>query len=596
MAVRPILAFPVCLLAAAALVPPSARAQSTLRAGPEFRVNEYTTGAQRLPSAAMYFDGLHFIVWEGEFQDGDSLGIFGRRVSAAGTLLGPEFQINQATLGDQKQPSVAVDAAGRFTVVWTGQDGSGGGVFARQFSAAGPLGPEFQVNTYTTGDQFLPRVSAGPGGLGVVWQSTGQDGSGGGVYGRLLNPAGAPLGGEFLLSNTTTGNQTAPVVAGLDNGRYAVAWVQNPTSSAPVVFSRLFDAAGAPSRPETQITFPPQFSARRDHVSIAPAPIGTFVVGWWEAQVTFAGKGGFLEADFGINLRFHDVNGNPTTFTGAGGAGHGSIARWEGALGVNFTGRVLVSYTSTPGVLTCFQIPPPPPPGICAANGPEDGSGSGIFARALGSPTVPPRVQVNTFTTGNQSRSSVAADPFGNTMVVWQSDGQDGSSHGIYAQRFGGIFPVSVIVDPAGNGVLDPGLVEEVRPSWYNLNGSAQAFGGSLFDFSGPAGGTYTRNDGIGFLRHGRLRRGPVLFERLLRRLGGAGADPARDPLGLLPGRVPHAGAGGVAQALDPARRRQLHRRLSRQPVLPVHRDPAPQRGHRRLRRHQLLSRRRHHS
>ena len=494
MALRSIPGFPVCLAAAAAaLVPASAGAQSTVRAGSEFRVNEYTTGAQRLPSAVVGPDLTYFVAWESQFQDGDSFGIFGRRFSAVGVPLGTEFQINQATLSDQKQPSVAVDTAGRYTIVWTGQDVSGGGVFARQYSAAGPLGPEFQVNTYTTGDQFLPRVSAGPGGIGVVWQSTGQDGSGAGVYGRLLSPTGVPISGEFQLSSNGVGNQTIPAVAALDNGRYAVAWLHSAVSSTPSVFSRLFDSAGSPLRADTLVAT----QSAMDHVSIAPAPLGTFVVGWWQAYV-WGGKGGIFSTDLGVNVRFHDVNGVPTTFAGAGGAGQGTIARWEGALGMNFTGRLLVAYTSTPGALSCFHIPPPNPPGTCAANGPEDGSGSGIFARAVGSPTMPPRVLVNTFTTGNQSRSSVAGDPYGNALIAWQSQSQDGSDYGIYAQRFGGLFASSVTVDPTGNGVLDPGQTEEVRPSWLNLNGGPQAFGGSLFGFSGPAGPTYGIVDGTG--------------------------------------------------------------------------------------------------
>ncbi len=40
-----------------------------------------------------------------------------------------------------------------------------------------PEGPEFQVNTYTTGDQESPDVAMdGAGNFIVVWQSYGQDG------------------------------------------------------------------------------------------------------------------------------------------------------------------------------------------------------------------------------------------------------------------------------------------------------------------------------------------------------------------------------------------------------------------------------------
>src|SRR5262249_12886610 len=47
--------------------------------------------------------------------------------------------------------------------------------------------------------------------------------------------------------------------------------------------------------------------------------------------------------------------------------------------------------------------------------------------------------QVNTYTLGTQATEapqSVAMDASGNYVVVWSSDGQDGSQRGVYAQRY----------------------------------------------------------------------------------------------------------------------------------------------------------------
>src|SRR4051812_34951113 len=44
--------------------------------------------------------------------------------------------------------------------------------------------------------------------------------------------------------------------------------------------------------------------------------------------------------------------------------------------------------------------------------------------------------RVNTFTTGDQFAPAVAADAAGDFVVVWASDGQDGSNSGVYAQRY----------------------------------------------------------------------------------------------------------------------------------------------------------------
>lgn len=180
----------VLLVLAALASPPAARAQSTARAGSEFRVSENTVGHQQSPAVVGTPGGSYFVVWESATGDGSGSGVFGRHFDRTGAPLGPEFLINQTTTGEQTQPAVTMDAQGRITVAWTGPDGSGNGVFARQLSAEGPLGLEFQVNTYTTGHQANAHVSTGGAGLAVVWQSQGQDGGGWGVFGRLFTATG----------------------------------------------------------------------------------------------------------------------------------------------------------------------------------------------------------------------------------------------------------------------------------------------------------------------------------------------------------------------------------------------------------------------
>jgi hypothetical protein len=81
-----------------------------------------------------------------------------------------------------------MDAAGDFVVVWRsgGQDGNGDGIFGQRFTSNGAkLGGEFQVNTYTTGNQDGPAVAMdAAGNFVVVWRSEGQDGDGGGLFGQ----------------------------------------------------------------------------------------------------------------------------------------------------------------------------------------------------------------------------------------------------------------------------------------------------------------------------------------------------------------------------------------------------------------------------
>lgn len=74
--------------------------------------------------------------------------------------LGPEFQVNTYTPNAQDRPAICRDAAGNFVVVWESdndQDGDQSGIFAQRYNSIGQaLGAEFQV-----ADVTLASVRAG---------------------------------------------------------------------------------------------------------------------------------------------------------------------------------------------------------------------------------------------------------------------------------------------------------------------------------------------------------------------------------------------------------------------------------------------------
>ncbi len=75
-------------------------------------------------------------------QDGSSYGVFGQRFDSGGARAGTEFQVNTYTTGDQgSYPQAVAVSPNNFVIVWhdrNGEDGSGRGVFAQRFS---PLVP-----------------------------------------------------------------------------------------------------------------------------------------------------------------------------------------------------------------------------------------------------------------------------------------------------------------------------------------------------------------------------------------------------------------------------------------------------------------------
>lgn len=143
-------------------------------------------------------------MWDASAQDGSSIGVFARRFDAAGTALGPEFQVNTFTTGLQFSGRGAFQSGGRFVISWTSRDQDGGnnGVFAQAFAGTGtPVGTEFQVNTATLGAQDSSAIAA-TGSFVVTWNSDGQDGDGEGIFGQRF---------DFVGPSTTT--TTAPAAA-----------------------------------------------------------------------------------------------------------------------------------------------------------------------------------------------------------------------------------------------------------------------------------------------------------------------------------------------------------------------------------------------
>ena len=197
--------------------------------GPEFRVNTYTTGNQYRPAVASDASGDFVVVWDSCAQDGSGLGAFGQRYASSGAPLGPEFRVNTYTTGDQALSAVASDAGGNFVVAWASRQDPGSGVFGQRYASSGvPLGPEFRVNTYTTGYQASPSiVSDSSGNFVVVWNSYTQDGSGMGVFGQRYAGSGVPLGPEFRVNTYTTGAQSGPSVAADTSGNFVVVWTSD---------------------------------------------------------------------------------------------------------------------------------------------------------------------------------------------------------------------------------------------------------------------------------------------------------------------------------------------------------------------------------
>ena len=217
----------------------------------DFLVNTTTAGDQIYSQVAMDADGDFVITWETDLQLGTGYGIFGQRYNSAGVAQNGEFLINTTTAGDQRRSAVDMDAAGNFVVTWTssGQDGSGTGIYAKRFNASGAaIGGEFQVNETTGGDQDYSRVSMNAGGEFVVtWSSFNQDAAGTwGVYAKKYTAAGVVDEAEFRVNTTTVGDQRFSGVAMTPNNTAVFVWSGNGPLDAAGVFMQRYNFNDAP--------------------------------------------------------------------------------------------------------------------------------------------------------------------------------------------------------------------------------------------------------------------------------------------------------------------------------------------------------------
>ena len=333
-------------------------------------------------------------------------------IHAQVTRVGGEFQVNVDTTFYQVNPSVAIADDGHFVVVWMSNPGDAGpnsyGIHLRLFSSTGTPQPPSTVNVFFTSNQSSPRAAMTENGdFVVVWNSDTQDGGAFGVFGRRFDTSGVPQANEFQVNAFTGYGQILPAVAVNDNDDFVVVWkiVENERASG-----RRFDFGG-PQGSEFPISPSSTMVTTKDNrPTVAIADDGDFVV-VWESD-TFAVQHEFLIAA----QRFDAVGSKLGTPFAVSAVNLLTAIDQAPAAAVDAEGDLVVVWQSQTG----------------------DGSGSAIFGRRFDSAGVTQgdQFQVNSFTTDSQFTPRVAMDANGRFVVVWTSNAQDGQLGGVFARTF----------------------------------------------------------------------------------------------------------------------------------------------------------------
>lgn len=332
-----------------------------------------------------------------------------------GPIFGDERNVSTYHIGDQSSPAVSV-GGDRFVAVWTsnGQDGSMGGVFGRVYYRNGlPATDEFQVNEYTDNQQEYPDVAVAPtGSFIVVWNSMLQDGSEEGIYARRFDAAGAPVGPEFQVNSGTANAQRKPSVTMANDGHFVVVWESNDPDSLRrwEIMGRVFDSAGQPVGDEfyanTNINSPSPFFQLNPDVGIASD--GTFVAVW---------------QSFGND-----------------GDGYSIVGRTYASDGSPLVDELIINEFSA----SSQRVPSVAVAGdrsfVAAweSDTQDKSDGLGIIARQYDSAGNPLGNEfiVNTYIDLSQQSASVGLTQDSGFIVAWQSENQDGSGLGVYSRTY----------------------------------------------------------------------------------------------------------------------------------------------------------------
>ncbi|MEM6743056.1 MAG: hypothetical protein AAF676_04880, partial [Pseudomonadota bacterium] len=300
----------------------------------------------------------------------------------------------------------------------------------------GEIRPEIRINSFIDNTQRDPEVatlfdpvSGDPDGFVAVWTSVNQDGTNDdGVFAQRFDADGLPLGLEFQVNQTVASSQFDAQAVGLADGGFAIVWVDDNDGSSDGIFLTRYDANGAPvaGNIETIVNeFPDgtldNSSGNQTQPRIVATSDTSYQVVWTSATSGAAGDG----SGSGIFSQLYNIQ--------PAGVGDGRVG---GPQQVNFqtdgdqTRPEIAALGGGRSVVVWESV---------TNGGAGDGSGDGIYARLFasnGTAEAAAEIAVNETTLSNQTDPQVAVLGNGDFVVAWRSEGQDGSSGGIYYRRF----------------------------------------------------------------------------------------------------------------------------------------------------------------
>jgi hypothetical protein len=352
-----------------------------------------TRGSQHAVSLAA--DGSYVVVWSSLNQDGSGYGVYARRFDAAGNPLTSEILINQSTSNNQQWARVASADDGTFVVTWTHGTAGSEDVFFRKFSANGTAQTtETRANNTTANSQknSVIAMDRTTGQFVIAWQGEGPGDTSSIFFRRFASNGTATEVTDQLVNPAGTHSEQDPAIAMQTAGGFVIAFERGDSNK---VYFQRFNSSGTKVGSETQID---NLLATSFGIDIASNAAGDFTVVYREQSLLPGIWQRGFNADGTQKYTWSQISSGDGVSPSIAMMGDGSyIVTWQKTGDSDATGIYAQRYNS-------------------------DGSANGA------------EFLVNSTTTGAQSQSSVAALDAANFVVVWSGQGST-DTDGVYARQ-----------------------------------------------------------------------------------------------------------------------------------------------------------------
>jgi hypothetical protein len=214
----------------------------------EFRVNQSTINNQTNSRVSMSDDGSFVVTWQSN-HSGDN-NIYARRFQSNGNPLagsdGNEFQVNSSVANEQINPQISHGSDGSFTIIWQTNHLGNYDVCTKKYSNTGTpvIGSDSFISVPSSTDQTFPDVAVNKSSGEILFSWQHDRGDGFDTNARRFTNALIPLGEQFRVNSYPTGNNLTPTSfynnsTGTNPNDFSITWNKNLPSIYTQYFSTI---------------------------------------------------------------------------------------------------------------------------------------------------------------------------------------------------------------------------------------------------------------------------------------------------------------------------------------------------------------------